>query len=111
MPEYLVTYTSMLIEADSEEAAIDRAGDFKGGGNWEAELVSDGQEKTFTAFGVWDEDDRLVIDWVLPGDHEDHRPEFVTGGQSWCASTTATTEAEARAQLLNEYDKEGQDSD
>jgi hypothetical protein len=39
MPEYLVTYTSMVIEADDEDAAIDRAGDMKGGGNWEAEEV------------------------------------------------------------------------
>jgi hypothetical protein len=36
--QYVVTYTSMVIEADSEEEAIDRAGD-QGGGNWEAEEV------------------------------------------------------------------------
>lgn len=39
MPSYIVTYTSMAIDADTEEAAIDRAGDMKGGGNWEAEEV------------------------------------------------------------------------
>lgn len=37
--QYIVTFTSMVIEADSEEEAIDRAGDFKGGGHWEAHLL------------------------------------------------------------------------
>lgn len=37
MPEYIVTFTSPVITADSPEEAIDRAGDFKGGGHWEAE--------------------------------------------------------------------------
>lgn len=36
---FVVTYTSMVIEATDEEAAIERAGDFKGGGNWEAEEI------------------------------------------------------------------------
>lgn len=35
---YIVTYTSMVIEADSAEDAIDRCMD-KGGGNWEAERL------------------------------------------------------------------------
>lgn len=39
MPDYIVTYTSMPIEADDENHAIDKAGDSKGGGNWEAEEV------------------------------------------------------------------------
>lgn len=37
--QYVVTFTSMVIEADTEEEAIDRACEFKGGGNWEAEEV------------------------------------------------------------------------
>ena len=37
--QYVVTFTSMVIEADDEEQAIDKAGDFKGGGNWEAAEV------------------------------------------------------------------------
>jgi hypothetical protein len=39
MPHYVVTFTSMVIEADSPEDAIDKAGDFKGGGSWEADLM------------------------------------------------------------------------
>lgn len=39
--QWVVTYTSMTIDADTAEEAIDRAGDFKGGGNWEAEEVGD----------------------------------------------------------------------
>jgi hypothetical protein len=40
MPTYQVTYTAMLIDADSEEEAIDRAiGDMRGGGHWEAKEV------------------------------------------------------------------------
>lgn len=34
--QYIVTFTSMVIEADDEDQAIDRACEFKGGGNWEA---------------------------------------------------------------------------
>ena len=37
--QWVVTFTSMVIEADDAEQAIDRAGEFKGGGNWEAEEV------------------------------------------------------------------------
>lgn len=37
-PQYIVTYISMVIEADSEEDAIARAMDTSGG-NWEAEEV------------------------------------------------------------------------
>lgn len=40
VPKYVVTFTSMVIDADSPDEAIDRAGEFKGGGNWEAEEVS-----------------------------------------------------------------------
>lgn len=33
---YIVTYTSMEIEAESEDEAIERADEMGGGGNWEA---------------------------------------------------------------------------
>lgn len=36
---WLVTYTSMVIDARTASEAIDKAGDMKGGGNWEAEEV------------------------------------------------------------------------
>jgi hypothetical protein len=39
---YIVTYISMVIEADSPEDAIARAED-QGGGNWEASEVRDGE--------------------------------------------------------------------
>lgn len=35
MQDYIVTYTSMVIEADNEEEAIAKA-DAGGGGHWEA---------------------------------------------------------------------------
>jgi hypothetical protein len=37
--QYVVTFTSMVIEAENEDEAIDKAGEFHGGGNWEAEEV------------------------------------------------------------------------
>lgn len=40
MTQYIVTFTSMIIDAESADDAIDRAGEFKGGGNWEAEEVA-----------------------------------------------------------------------
>lgn len=36
---FVVTFTSLMIEADSPSEAIDRAGEFKGGGHWEARRV------------------------------------------------------------------------
>lgn len=42
MPHYIVTMTSMVIEADSADEAIERAGDGNGGGNsWEAVQVEE----------------------------------------------------------------------
>lgn len=43
--KWQVTFTSMLIDADSSEEAIDRAGEFKGGGQWEAVPVPEVGEK------------------------------------------------------------------
>lgn len=40
MPRYIVTYTSMVIEADNSDDAISYAMDASGG-NWEAEEVTD----------------------------------------------------------------------
>ena len=37
--QFVVTFTSMVIDAQDEDEAIDRAGEFKGGGNWEAQEV------------------------------------------------------------------------
>jgi hypothetical protein len=39
MPKFIVTYTSMVIEADDGDEAIDRATEFDGGGHWEATEV------------------------------------------------------------------------
>lgn len=36
MPQYVVTYQSMVIEADTPEDAITKAEDSSGGGHWEA---------------------------------------------------------------------------
>jgi len=37
--QWVVTYTSMVVDARTATEAIDKAGDSKGGGNWEAEEV------------------------------------------------------------------------
>ncbi len=60
MPSYVVTYTSMPIEADSPEEAIARDGN--GGGNWTAvALPDDPYALTVNAYvdegheeGLWD---------------------------------------------------------
>lgn len=39
LKQWVVTFTSMVIEATTADEAIDKAGEFKGGGNWEAEEV------------------------------------------------------------------------
>lgn len=36
MSKYIVTFTSIVIEADSPDEAIEKACEFKGGGHWEA---------------------------------------------------------------------------
>lgn len=37
--QFIVTFTSMVIEADDMDAAIERAAEMHGGGNWDAEEV------------------------------------------------------------------------
>lgn len=41
MTKYVVTFTSMIIEAEDEDEAIERACEFKGGGHWEAKEVKE----------------------------------------------------------------------
>lgn len=46
MPYYVVTYTSVVIEAASEDEALDRVDDLGGGGNWDAMEVWQWQDES-----------------------------------------------------------------
>ena len=60
----------------------------------------------FTCVGAW-VDDVLEIEYTILGnDHADHRPDWVGGRQSWCASIEADSREDAEAALLAEYDPE-----
>ena len=70
MPHFIVTYTSMVIEADNADDAIARAED-QGGGHWEAEEQVGSPE-----------DDQLARDW-----YERH---FSANAAAWSELPDAT---------------------
>lgn len=93
MPEYVVTFTSMVIDADDEEDAINRAGDFKGGGNWEAVEIPDPVEfvgVTIQFSGSIPTPDGITLNAMMD-DGEDQC--------SFAVTSFAMTETQAKDQL------------
>lgn len=66
-----------------------------------------GAPRTWTFFGHW-EGDEIEIDWVQPGEHDDHRPtsECPWPEGWWCDSATGMTEAEAQERAIAPYETE-----
>lgn len=73
----------------------------------QADTIKTAEPKTWTFCGHW-EDDRIVVDYVLPGEVEDDRDddsgEYPEG--LWAASASGVTVEEARAAAIAEYEEE-----
>ena len=64
-------------------------------------------ESTWTFCGHWDNDE-LVIEFVLPGNQQDTRPDTGYWDQGlWAAAGTATTQDAAMSLLVEEYEADG----
>tara|TARA_R110002051_G_scaffold60546_8_gene110881 strand:- start:20894 stop:21430 length:537 start_codon:yes stop_codon:yes gene_type:complete len=86
-------------------AGIPTGGQFAAQNRTEADTSLDqaAEEKTFTVFGYW-ENDELVVDFVSEGEVEDTRDEWVHGLQSFCASVHEPSAEAAERAVLQEYD-------
>jgi hypothetical protein len=63
-------------------------------------------EQTWTFVGHW-EDDRIVVEYVLPGEQDDDRIDMGFWEQGlWAASGSGATMEEAQAAVLAEYEAE-----
>jgi hypothetical protein len=71
--------------------------------------MSDKTEQTWTFVGHWDED-RIVVEYVLPGEQEDQRIDTGFWEQGlWASSGTGATMEEAQASAVAEYEAEYHD--
>ncbi|CPV67156.1 hypothetical protein [Mycobacteroides abscessus] len=69
------------------------------------------QQQTWTVFGHW-EDDKIVVEDVLLGDHQDTRPESCKWDQGlFAASAAGRTKAEAIACIRAEYEDDATDAE
>lgn len=63
------------------------------------------EQQTWTFFGHWEED-RIVVEYVLPGIEEDERIDVGYWEQGlWAASGSGATMAEAQAAVIAEYEE------
>ena len=71
-------------------------------------------KQTWTFFGHW-ENDRLVVEYSIPGEHEDLRRDYGYWEQGlWADSGTGATEDEARTEIVGQYEDDlhaGDDED
>lgn len=64
-----------------------------------------GPHSTWTFFGHWD-NDKIVVEYVLPGEVEDHRVDTGAWPEGlWAASGSGTTQKEAMASVIAEYEQ------
>jgi len=70
-----------------------------------------GERQTWTFCGHW-ENDRIEIDYVLPGNVEDERIDVGRYEQGlWAAAASGATMEEAQAAAIAEYEDEDEDED
>jgi hypothetical protein len=63
-------------------------------------------ERTWTFFGHWDDNDKIVIDGSIEGVHEDTRVDYGQyPGGLWSDSGTGTTPTEAQADAVRQYNE------
>jgi hypothetical protein len=111
MKKWIVNGTSMVVEAETAEEAVDRAQD-SSGWHWEAtEVLKEGAQKTWTFVGHW-ENDRIEVEYILDGEVQDTREDTGYWEQGlWAASGTGNTVKEAQANAVAEYEAEYNDGE
>ena len=69
------------------------------------------EEQTWTFVGHW-EDDRIVVEYVLPGEQQDQRTDAGYWEQGlWAAAGYGATVEEAQKNVIDEYEAEYRDND